>query len=173
MGRSFRYQRTFRVKAAEDRAKPGKHVSWRVRVDKAWRGTPDGPVVLRPYFDEGWIGAVKLDDWKENPLERELTRLERLLSDRLEDAAARDVRRIRASALYDSYFGSGNITIPSLIVWLLQQNARNRDLTVVNAGPYLEIWPTTFWRRRMLGLPARATAPSSRPAETPAKGERA
>ena len=172
MARSFQYQRTLRVTAAEERPKPESHVAWRVRVARLWGRTPKTRVVLRPYFEEGWLAAVKAKDWKRSPLRRELERLRRLLNDDIDDAAARDVRR-KLGALFEGNFSSGSITIPSEIVWLLREINPSRDLTVVDLGPYLEIWPTTSWRRRMLGLPVRATAPSSGLAETPAEGERA
>jgi len=172
MGRSFRYQRTFRVTAAEQRPKAESHVAWRVRVAKLWGRSSKARVVLRPYFEEGWVAAVKAEDWEKSPLRAELTRLERLLNHGIDDAPARDVRR-KLGALFEGNFSSGNITIPSEIVWMLREIAPSRDLTVVDAGPYLEIWPTTSWQRRMRGLSARRTPSSARPAETPAKGERA
>jgi len=171
MARSFRYQRTFRVTAAEQRPKAESHVAWRVRVANLWGRTSKTRVVLRPYFEEGWLAVVKAKDWKRSPLRRELERLRRLLNEDIDDGAARDVRR-KLGALFEGNFSSGNITIPSEIVWVLRQIESSRDLTVVDAGPYLEIWPTILWRRRMLGLPAKPTALSRRPAETPAQHQR-
>jgi len=142
-------QQTIRVTANEEKARPESHVSWRVAVSRLWGHRRGGPVVLRAYFDERCIAAVRASEWAHSPQKQELGQLERLLDDELDLRTARDVRRSIACAVFDARLASGKLTIPKEIVWLLAQDNPARDLTVINVGLYLEVWPTLVWQQRM------------------------
>lgn len=105
--------------------------------------------MLRPYFQEGWIAAVRAADWTNSPLQKEAERLGRLDTEDMDDRSARDLRRAIAESLYDGRLSSGKIRVPTEIVWVLADDNPGRDVTVIDSGPYLELWPTSRWQDRL------------------------
>jgi hypothetical protein len=132
-------------------AEPSKNFktqSWKIRVEKIWTDSPDDVVLVANYV-EGHIDAFRAEKWPGSPQYRSLQSVRDRLKEELDADTERDIRRELASATFASRVRSGGLTVPPEITWLIADDEWSRDVTIVNAGDYLELWATQAWQQRM------------------------
>ncbi len=127
-------------------------ISWRIRGGAFWPGDLKGELVLVPNFDEGYIAAVREEDWEGSPLERVLADLDSEIDDAEHDERGERLKRVRAASIFRGSLSKGKVAIPREIVWLLQRdNETQRDVTLVFVERVVEIWPTRRWQDYLAG----------------------
>jgi|GEM_PF-5606194 len=125
--------------------------AWRLRTG-FWAQSPTGVVLLVPDFEQGYIAAIREDDWKGSAEAQELADLDAEIEECEDPPKTQRLKRFRAAGLFGSNLSKGRLTIPRDIVWLVARDNADRDVTLVFREPVIEIWATRRWQDYLAGV---------------------
>lgn len=148
--------RTYRTTAEEVRSKKTQEdrvpVSWRIRGGGFWAEDLKGQLFLIPDFEVGYIAVVREEDWHGSQPAHALADLDAAIEEAEDRQGAECLKRVRAASVFRGSLSKGKAAIPREIVWLLQRdNEEQRDVTLVQLEPVVEIWPTRRWAEYLAG----------------------